>query len=244
MTAGATVYSPDGTPVVLAEIGQTMLLENRRVRIWEVALDPGGSQPWHLHHNPYLVVNIEASPGRMDWFDGAPPRYISEHVGGVIFRPTSPVHMLTNIGPTPYRNRLIELRDIGEDVLGDVEPALVPEPAPPAPELVHTPQGEETKTGPVGHHIVFETDLVRAWEIVLDPGATLTWHRHRNPHVVVTLDGSDTRTDTLAGSGTVETEASGSVRYRVPGDVQTLVNAGPTRYRSRLIELKYLGENR
>lgn len=244
MTAGTTVPGPDGTPVVLAEIGQTLLFENDRVRVWEVALQPGESQPWHLHHNPYLVVNLQASPGRMDWLNGAAPRYISEHVGGVIFRPTSPVHMLTNIGGTPYRNRLVELRDIGEDAVGDVESALVPKPVPPALELIRTPEGEEIKTGPVGHHIVFETDLVRAWEIVLDPGATLTWHRHRNPHVVITLDGSDIRVDSPSGTGKTEIEVAGSVRYREPGEAQTLVNAGATRYRNRLIELKYLGENR
>jgi quercetin dioxygenase-like cupin family protein len=244
MTAGTTVHAPDGTPVVLAEIGQTMLLENDRVRIWEVALGPGESQPWHLHHNPYLVVNIEASPGRMDWLGGAPPRYVQEHVGGVIFRPTSPVHMLTNIGTTHYRNRLVELRDIGEHAVGDVRPALVPKPAPPEPEIIRASDAEETKTGPVGHHIVFETDLVRAWEIVLNPGAPLTWHRHRNPHVVITLDGSDTRIDTLTEHGSVATQAPGSVRYCEPRDVEALVNVGTLRYRCRLIELKYLGENR
>ncbi|MBP2327882.1 quercetin dioxygenase-like cupin family protein [Kibdelosporangium banguiense] len=233
MTAGTIARVPDGPQVVLAEIGQTELLANDRVRVWEVALNPGESQPWHLHHNPYLVVNLEASPGRMDWLDGAPPRFVNEYVGGVILRPTSPVHMLTNVGTTPYRNRLIELLDIGEHAVGDVVPAIVPKHLQPEPG-----------TGPVGHHVVFETDLVRAWEIVLDPGASLMWHRHCNPHVVITLDGSDTRIDTLAAQGPVVTEPTGSVRYLEPGDVQMFVNAGATRYRSRLIELKYLGENR
>lgn len=215
MTAGTTVHAPDGTSVVLADIGQTELLANDRVRVWEVALAPGESQPWHLHHNPYLVVNLQASPGRMDWLDGAPPRYVNEYVGGVIFRPTSPVHMLTNVGPTYYRNRLVELLDIGEHAVGDVVPALVPKPAPAGGD-------------PAGHHVVFETDLVRAWEIVLDPGASFPQHRRRNPHVVITLEGDE----------------AGSVRYGEPGDVEPLVNTGSTRYRSRLIELKYLGENR
>ena len=219
MTAGTTVHAPDGSPVVLAEIGQTELLVNDHVRVWEVALEPGESQPWHLHHNPYLVVNLEAAPGRMDWLDGSPPRFVNEYVGGVIFRPTSPVHMLTNVGPTRYRNRLVELLDLGD-------------PVPPLP------------AEPVGHHVVFETDLVRAWEIVLDPGASLAAHRHRHPHVVITLDGSTTRIDTAGALGPVEAEAPGDVRYHEPGGVQTLVNVGPTRYRSRLIELKYLGENR
>src|SRR5690606_40918235 len=89
MTAGTTVQAPDGTQVVLGEIGQKMLLENDRVRLWEVALAPGETQPWHLHHNPYLVVNIQASPCRMDWLDGAPPRYVSEYVGGIVYQNVS-----------------------------------------------------------------------------------------------------------------------------------------------------------
>src|SRR5690606_41507720 len=54
-----TLFRSDGTQVVLGEIGQKMLLENDRVRLWEVALAPGETQPWHLHHNPYLVRSEE-----------------------------------------------------------------------------------------------------------------------------------------------------------------------------------------
>src|SRR5690606_2044804 len=244
MTAGTTVQAPDGTQVVLGEIGQKMLLENDRVRLWEVALAPGETQPWHLHHNPYLVVNIQASPCRMDWLDGAPPRYVSEYVGGIVYQNVSPIHLLTNIGTTFYRNRLVELRDLGEHAVGDVRPKLVPNPERPGPETITTPDGRQTETGPVGHHVVFEADMVRVWEIVLDPGATLTWHRHINPYVVVTLEGSDIRVDRLTEQGTSRTEEDGAVSYHDPGDVQALVNTGNRRYRSRLIELKYLGENR
>jgi quercetin dioxygenase-like cupin family protein len=244
MTAGQTVTGPAGQRIVLAEIGQTVMLDNDRVKVWDVTLAPGESQPWHLHHNPYLVINLEASPGRMDWLDGAPSRYLQEYVGGVVFRPTSPVHMLTNVGTTRYRNRLVELKDIGEDAVGDVVPALVPRPARPA-EIVIGPEGEEIKLGPVGQHIVFETDLVRVWETVLDPGVRLPWHRHQGPHVELALEPAQIRIERLDGAP-AESVNTGvdAVAYREPGAVQSVVNAGTTRYRNRLIELKYLGENR
>ena len=35
MTAGTTVTAPDGTEVVLGEIGTRVLLKNSRVRVWE-----------------------------------------------------------------------------------------------------------------------------------------------------------------------------------------------------------------
>ncbi len=84
--------------------------------MWEVQLEPGETHPWHLHHNPYIVLSIDGSEGRMDWLDGSEPRFISEHRGGWVYRPVSPVHRLTNIGTSFYRNRLVELKDPGENV--------------------------------------------------------------------------------------------------------------------------------
>jgi hypothetical protein len=69
MTAGTTVTAPDGTEVVLGEIGTGVLLKNSRVRVWEVSLVPGQAQAWHLHHNPYVVLCLSTSPCHMDWLD-------------------------------------------------------------------------------------------------------------------------------------------------------------------------------
>ncbi len=111
---GDLVTAPSGEVVELADIGITRLLDNDRVRIWDVSLEPGECHPWHLHHNPYVVLSLEGSDGRMDWLDGSPPRFISEYRGGAVYRPVSPVHRLTNIGANFYRNRLVELKDLGE----------------------------------------------------------------------------------------------------------------------------------
>ncbi|MCF3142243.1 hypothetical protein [Streptomyces platensis] len=173
MTAGQMVTSPSGEEVVLGEIGQTVLLDNARVRVWEVVLEPGEFQPWHLHHNPYLVLNLESSPCHMDWLNGDPPRHIEETVGGVIFRLPSPVHMLTNDGDKPYRNRLIELKDLGEEAVGD----------PPAgsPDSVATVSGLP---------VVFDTDEVRAYDVDLRPGEQLTLPADRPAFVRITMSGS------------------------------------------------------
>ena len=40
MSSGTTVAAPDGTEVVLGEIGTRVLLKNSRVRVWEVSLAP------------------------------------------------------------------------------------------------------------------------------------------------------------------------------------------------------------
>lgn len=111
---GDIVYSPGGEKIVLADIGLVELVDNPVVRVWDVSLHPGETHPWHLHHNPYVVLSLRGSACRMDWLDGAEPRFLDEYRGGAVYRPVSPVHRLTNIGDRFYRNRLVELKDLGE----------------------------------------------------------------------------------------------------------------------------------
>ena len=113
---GQIVHSPAGERIVLDDVGQTVLLDNPAVRVWDVSLRPGETHPWHLHHNPYVVLSLEGSEARMDWLDGSEPRFLNEYRGGSVYRPLSPVHRLTNIGDRFYRNRLVELKDLGENL--------------------------------------------------------------------------------------------------------------------------------
>ncbi|WP_186831735.1 hypothetical protein [Streptomyces sp. ISID311] len=173
MTAGQIVTAPSGEKIVLGEIGQTVLLDNPRVRVWEVALEPGEFQPWHLHHNPYLVLNLESSPCHMDWLNGDPPRHLEESVGGVIFRPPSPVHMLTNDGDKTYRNRIVELKDLGEEAVGDLSAE--------SPGTVATVPGLP---------VVFDSDETRAYGVVLEPGEQLALPADSPAFVHIALSGS------------------------------------------------------
>ncbi|SNY71299.1 hypothetical protein [Paractinoplanes atraurantiacus] len=111
---GQIVHSPEGEEIVLADIGLVELFDNPVVRVWDVSLQPGETHPWHLHHNPYVVLSISGSECRMDWLDGAAPRFLNEFRGGSVYRPLSPVHRLTNIGDRFYQNRLVELKQLGE----------------------------------------------------------------------------------------------------------------------------------
>ncbi|WP_326557931.1 hypothetical protein [Micromonospora sp. NBC_01796] len=177
MSAGSIVQAPDGQPVVLGEIGQRVLLVNPRVRVWEVRLAPGESQPWHLHYNPYVVLNLETSPCRMDWLDGSPARFLSEQVGGVVHRPVSPVHMLTNHGEANYRNRIVELLDLGEEASGVPDPVVSP--ARPA-------------TGGLIPTEVFADDEVRVRGVEVEPGTRHRWQAGDVPVVVIGLSHPDT----------------------------------------------------
>lgn len=158
---GDRAVSHDGTEVVLVDVGTDVLLDTDEVRVWQVALRAGGHHPWHQHHNPYVVFSIAGSTGRMDWLDGRPSRHIEEYPGGVVFRPVSPIHCLTNTSQGPYRSRLIELKSLGEsraDGPWDVGVGARSEP-------------REAELLGDGRTLVLETEHVSVWRVTL-PGST------------------------------------------------------------------------
>ncbi|MBM7075439.1 hypothetical protein [Micromonospora humida] len=216
MSAGTVVRFPDGSNVVLGEVGQRVLLANSRVRVWEVALAPGECQPWHLHHNPYLVLCLDTSACRMDWLNGSPARFINEQVGGALYRPVSPVHMLTNQGHSLYRNRLIELLDLGEDTSGEALEALIdtsdgwPENAPEGAALT----------------AVLDTDDVRVQRLRTRPEDEHIVRAGPVPLLIVDLAG-----------GTDERPA---VRYIHPGDTHLIRNPTRAPIDTQIVELRYL----
>lgn len=159
-----TATAPDGTVVDLVGVGTSTVLDTDRVRVWDVTLPPGGLHPWHQHENPYVVLSIAGSTGRMDWLDGREPRHISEYTGGAVFRPVSPVHRLTNTGTQHYRNRLVELKDLGENRaegvldVGEGERSIPGEP----PTAVDSPDDALRP--------VLANPYVRVWTVTVPPG--------------------------------------------------------------------------
>lgn len=187
---GDIVYSPEGERVVLVDIGLVKLLDNLVVRVWDVSLEPGENHPWHLHHNPYVVLSLQGSDGRMDWLDGSPPRFISEYRGGAVYRPISPVHRLTNVGDCFYQNRLVELKDLGE---------LLPEPfdigvgarsvegEQPGPDLVD------------GRKPVLSHPHITVWTVLIRAGGKIELDLAPVPHVLAVIEATDVESDPTGG---------------------------------------------
>ena len=44
---------------ILGNVGTKLVLENDRVRVWELELEPGGKSDVHRHDLDYLIVQIE-----------------------------------------------------------------------------------------------------------------------------------------------------------------------------------------
>ena len=90
-------------------VGQKVLFENERIRVWELLLQPGERHPTHHHLLPYLVLAVEGDQNKMEWEDGKLTTSY-EPPGFFIYREAGAIHDLTNIGSTRYWSRLIEFK--------------------------------------------------------------------------------------------------------------------------------------
>jgi beta-alanine degradation protein BauB len=93
----------------LGPVGQEILLENDKVRIWHIRLKPGETQPLHHHELAYVVVAVQGARNVIHTIDGARIE-VTENTGDVVFREPGQIHMLTNDGDTVYIGRIIELK--------------------------------------------------------------------------------------------------------------------------------------
>jgi quercetin dioxygenase-like cupin family protein len=90
-------------------VGTRMLLENERVRVWEIELAPGETLAMHSHDLDYVVISVTGGPTVVEWEDGR--REERTHEPGAVRWHVAPhAHQLTNTGPRTYINRMIELK--------------------------------------------------------------------------------------------------------------------------------------
>ena len=95
-------------------VGTKLLFENDRVRVWELALDPGVRAPFHCHTIDYFWVAADPGPVVQRLLTGE-MSYITHDRGQVTFFTfrdgASLVHDLENVGDVPIRYITVELKD-------------------------------------------------------------------------------------------------------------------------------------
>ena len=97
---------------ISGQVATRVLFENGRIRVWEMALDPGQASDWHTHLNDYVFVNLAPAKISLKVSDREP---INRALGQgftqyVAVGPEGEAkHQLINIGDTPLRQVLIEL---------------------------------------------------------------------------------------------------------------------------------------
>jgi quercetin dioxygenase-like cupin family protein len=99
----------------LGKVATRLLLENERVRIWEMDLAPGASSDIHRHDLDYVLVQIEGDriAGKPESDTGGAYReYIEAEVepGKTRYIARGGIETAINVGRRRYREILIELK--------------------------------------------------------------------------------------------------------------------------------------
>jgi len=100
---------------VLGPVGTKLLLENDRVRIWEMDLAPGERSATHRHDHEYVLVQLEgdriAAIPEPDT-KGPYKKHTEGAVtpGKVVYIPSGGIETAVNTGERRYREILIELK--------------------------------------------------------------------------------------------------------------------------------------
>jgi hypothetical protein len=95
-------------------VGTRLLFENDRVRVWDLALEPGEALEKHIHRKDYLFIVIDG--GSLRHVDPDHPEHdrdVRYETDQVVFLEAGEglIHdRLINVGQNPYRNLVIELK--------------------------------------------------------------------------------------------------------------------------------------
>ena len=90
--------------------GREPVLENERVRVFRVALDPGQSGPMHTHTVPILAIALTAAELEVTTEGKAQPERVKRPECNVVWRSEPVTHAIKNVGKTRYEGDDIEFK--------------------------------------------------------------------------------------------------------------------------------------
>ncbi len=100
---------------VLGDVGSRLLLENERVRVWELCLGPGEESDLHEHTLDYVLIQVAGDriAGVFEP-DSANHQGIVEaevRPGGVMYLERGNIAKARNVGNQPFHEIVVELKD-------------------------------------------------------------------------------------------------------------------------------------
>lgn len=107
--ATTTTRHADVDAVEAAPTQFTILLENEHVRVIEYVIAPGQRDPWHTH--PPKVSYVVSGGQLRIHLENGESFDVNEETGTAHWTDHLPVHSAENIGETPVRIVLIEVRE-------------------------------------------------------------------------------------------------------------------------------------
>jgi beta-alanine degradation protein BauB len=96
---------------VLGDVGTKVVLENDRVKIWEMDLQPGEESDEHRHDRDYILVLLEGDRIAGISTDGRDDIRADVQPGLTVYVPKGGTEIARNIGEKRYHEILIELKD-------------------------------------------------------------------------------------------------------------------------------------
>ena len=110
---------PDHTdPTEVSPEKYTVLLENEHVRIVEYVINPGEKDAWHTHppKASYIVSGgkLRITP------EGADSFVVQEDTGNATWMGALGRHFGENVGTTPVRIVLVEIKSLSDAPFGDI----------------------------------------------------------------------------------------------------------------------------
>ncbi len=93
----------------LGNVATRLILENERIRIWEMDLAPGAASDLHEHTMDYCMCIVEGESIDAD-FVGRDPFRLPVKPGDVFFVPRGGVERAVNRSGIRFREILIELK--------------------------------------------------------------------------------------------------------------------------------------
>ena len=102
---------------VFGDVGTKLLLDNDKIRVWELHLEPGERSDLHHHEHDYLMVQIEGDeiaaqfePDSSGTFAGADELAGPVSPGTAIFAEAGGMETAVNIGKEAFREVVVELK--------------------------------------------------------------------------------------------------------------------------------------
>ena len=101
---------------VLGPMGDEVVFENDRVRIWELTLPPGADSNVHQHELDYILVILGgdrvAAVQEADSGSTLPPYFEADVVPGqAVYVERGGIEIARNVGDVPYSEIIVELKD-------------------------------------------------------------------------------------------------------------------------------------
>lgn len=87
------------------------------------------------------------------------------------------------------------------------------------------------------HHLAFQNDYVRAFEVEVPVGTETLIHRHTKPYMYVSIGDADVRNDVVGKDPVTIHPKDGEVKFVKGGFAHKAVNVGKTDFRNVTIEL-------